>query len=146
MPTVPPEYLGPLADALAILIPATMAALVLLLKGLAEVKAMLRRAGGDAAKAAAETRTNGGGSLRDAINRIEAVQAQSADEQRRLAVRVDEGLHAAQSDIRGVRRDVGRVADTQREQGAAIDRVEEAQRAHGAAIGSRLDRLETFHQ
>ena len=71
---------------------------------------------------------NGGGSIKDATTRLEAAVAELRDGQSRMAAstdRLEAAQDAASKDIRGLRRDVGRLADSDFQLTVRADKVHE---------------------
>ena len=78
---------------------------------------------------------NGGGSIKDSTTRLEAavgeLRGMQADQLQRLD-RLEESQRVASSDVRGIRRDIGRLADSD------IERSARAENEHGR-IWDRLN-------
>ena len=137
-----PPIIQAIAGGVVLIIGAVASAIVLIITSRAEQAAAIRAVQATADRAAADaaavrtttTTTNSGTHLLDKIDalamasvRIEAEQARQATEQKRQA----DQQTATASDIRGIRRDIGRLQDTDQ---ADRVRAEEAHRDIWAAI------------
>lgn len=89
----------------------------------------------------AETKTNHGSSMRDAIDRIEANQKSERGARMRLEVAID----GVASDVRGMRRDIGRLQDADVELRAEVAEVTKGLAEHLADVPKIIDQAFKDH-
>lgn len=160
IPPVAPDQVDEVLLALAAIITALGTLLGVVLKMLLDLKQGQRAIKAETAEVVAASRPNSGSSLRDAVDRIEAQTKAMAEAQLvqgaailRLEGRVDTIADDTHSDIRGLRRDVGRLADDDRADREAAVRAhdemrKDAARVHDELRGmiARVDQDITAHQ
>lgn len=138
-PSLPPwEVWGPLLAGMAALVTA-IAGGAKVLGELREVRRQTDRAAADAAAVLAQQRPNHGGSMRDALNRVEALTTQLVTEQ--AALRDD------MSDVRTAqRRQDAELARIHRTVAAVGDRVTQESARTAAQLSDHSERVRALEQ